>query len=66
MNDEIEKELDQAFPCGDFVARSGRLRHIIPAGGSILKRAFESRLVGQAPRDEPADELLKIIRDNKA
>jgi hypothetical protein len=38
--DEIEKELDQAFPYGDDVARSERLRQ------SILKSAFEGRLGG--------------------
>jgi type I restriction enzyme, S subunit len=36
--------------------RSGRLRQ------SILKRAFEGRLVPQDPKDEPARELLKRIR----
>jgi len=39
--DEIEKELDQAL------ARSERLRHIIPVGGFVLKRVFEGKLVGQ-------------------
>jgi type I restriction enzyme S subunit len=36
--------------------RAARLRQ------SILKRAFEGRLVPQDPRDEPADKLLERIR----
>ncbi len=36
--------------------RASRLRQ------SILKRAFEGRLVPQDPADEPADELLERIR----
>ena len=39
MFNEIEKELDQAFPDGDDMARSKRLRQ------SILKRAAEGKLV---------------------
>jgi len=37
------------------VARSSRL------GQSILKRAFEGKLVPRAPNDEPASELLERI-----
>jgi type I restriction enzyme S subunit len=33
---------------------------------SILKRAFEGRLVPQDPSDEPADRLLERIRAAKA
>jgi type I restriction enzyme S subunit len=33
---------------------------------SILKRAFEGRLVPQDPSDEPADRLLERIRAEKA
>jgi len=33
---------------------------------SILKRAFEGKLVPQDPSDEPASELLKRIRAERA
>ncbi len=39
--------------------RAGRLRQ------SILKQAFEGRLVPQDPRDEPADLLLQKIRQTR-
>jgi hypothetical protein len=39
-NDETERELYQALPYGDDMARTERLRQ------SMLKRAFEGRLVG--------------------
>lgn len=40
--------------------RAARLRQ------SILKRAFEGRLVPQDPTDEPADKLLERIRQERA
>jgi type I restriction enzyme S subunit len=40
--------------------RAARLRQ------SILKRAFEGRLVPQDPNDEPADKLLDRIRQERA
>jgi hypothetical protein len=36
---EIEKELDESLPCGNDMVRAERLR------GSVLKSAFEGRLV---------------------
>jgi hypothetical protein len=36
---EIEKELDEALPCGDDMVRAERLRR------AVLKSAFEGRLV---------------------
>lgn len=42
------------------LARSERLRQ------SILKRAFEGRLVAQDPSDEPAGVLLERIRPQRA
>jgi type I restriction enzyme S subunit len=42
------------------IKRAVHLRH------SILKRAFEGRLVPQDPTDEPADKLLDRIRQGRA
>jgi type I restriction enzyme S subunit len=50
INDELELQMD-----GDL-RRAERLRQ------SILKRAFEGRLVPQDPTDEPATVLLERIR----
>jgi type I restriction enzyme S subunit len=42
------------------LARAGRLRQ------SILKRAFEGRLVPQDPSDEPASVLLERIKAQRS
>ncbi|MBN1547322.1 MAG: restriction endonuclease subunit S [Syntrophaceae bacterium] len=52
--DEIEKTVDQSLK------QSDRLRQ------SILKKAFEGKLVHQDPFDEPAELLLERIRAEKA
>ena len=52
--DQIEKTVDQGLK------QAERLRH------SILKRAFEGKLVPQDPNDEPAEKLLERIRLERA
>jgi type I restriction enzyme S subunit len=51
--DNVEKVVDQSLK------QSERLRR------SILKRAFEGKLVPQDPTDEPAEKLLERIRGEK-
>jgi len=52
--DEVEQTIEKCLK------ESDRLRH------SILKRAFEGKLVEQNPADEPAEELLKRIKAERA
>jgi type I restriction enzyme S subunit len=52
--DQIEKIVDHSLK------QAERLRQ------SILKRAFEGRLVLQDPNDEPAEKLLERIRQERA
>jgi len=53
----VEQSLRQACP---LVRQAERLRQ------SILKRAFEGKLVPQDPNDEPAEKLLERIKAEKA
>jgi len=61
--DETEKRYSIAENLGNILeklmARSARLRQ------SILKQAFEGRLVPQNPQDEPAEKLLERIKEAK-
>jgi len=52
--DEVAKTVEQSL------AQAQRLRQ------SILKKAFEGRLVAQNPEDEPAGALLERIKQEKA
>ncbi|NWF76960.1 MAG: restriction endonuclease subunit S [Nitrospirae bacterium] len=52
--DEMEKAIDNSLK------EAEQLRQ------SILKRAFEGKLVPQDPNDEPAEELLERIKEGKA
>jgi len=52
--DKLEQTIDQAL------VLSASLRQ------SILKKAFEGRLVPQDPNDEPAEKLLERIKAEKA
>jgi len=52
--DELEKVVEASL------TRAAKLRQ------SILKRAFEGRLVAQDPNDEPASVLLEHIRAERA
>jgi type I restriction enzyme S subunit len=51
--DEIEKTIDQSLK------QAERLRQ------SVLKKAFEGKLVPQDPNDEPAEKLLERIKQEK-
>ena len=52
--DEVERTVEQSLK------QAGRLRQ------SILKKAFEGKLVAQHPSDEPAEKLLERIKAEKA
>jgi len=54
LADEAERVVEQSL------RQAERLRQ------SILKRAFEGKLVPQDPNDEPAEKLLERIRTEKA
>ena len=50
---QIERTIDESLK------QAGRLRQ------SILKRAFDGKLVSQNPHDEPAEKLLERIREDR-
>ncbi len=61
--DEIERRLSIVDEIGDEV--EANLKRAAWLRQSILKRAFEGRLVPQDPTDEPAERLLERIRQQR-
>jgi type I restriction enzyme S subunit len=60
----VNAEVERLLSVQEIAGRDAdvRLRHAGVLRQSILKRAFEGRLVPQDPKDEPAGELLARIR----
>ena len=61
---EIESRLSVADKIEETIAQS--LKQAEALRQSILKKAFEGKLVPQDPNDEPAEELIARIRAEKA
>ena len=61
---EIESRLSVADKIEETIAQS--LKQAEALRQSILKKAFEGKLVPQDPKDEPAEKLLARIRAEKA
>lgn len=62
--EEIETRLSVADKIEETIAQS--LQQAEALRQSILKKAFEGRLVPQDPHDEPAEKLLARIRAERA
>jgi len=65
---QIMSEIERCFSIADAIEKDVEqsLRQAERLRQSILKRAFEGKLVPQEPTDEPAEELLKRIRAERA
>jgi len=64
ISEEIERRISHAEEIGKVVEQS--LKRAERLRQSILKRAFEGKLVPQNPSDEPAEKLLERIKAEKA
>ncbi len=62
--DEVERHLSIITAADALIERN--LKRAARLRQSILKRAFEGKLVPQDPSDEPADKLLDRIRQQRA
>lgn len=65
---KIVEEIDRCFSVADAIEKDvgQSLKQAERLRQSILKRTFEGKLVPQDPTDEPAEELLKRIRAERA
>jgi type I restriction enzyme S subunit len=65
---KIVEEIERSFSVADQVEKivEQNLKQAERLRQSILKRAFEGKLVSQDPSDEPAEKLLERIKAEKA